>query len=108
MFGTNASIVAQSLANIANFYNNPKNISVGFDRLARQSRRQSLYTDNQTINIIIDELLHTYEQKFNDEIVLIPLELGDFQIGVHLVCEEISEPVNYVIPFNVKGVTQTL
>lgn len=62
----------------------------------------ALYFGGHTMNLRVRELLHTYRHTFEDEVVIIPFTMEDFEISVNIVCEEFENPVNYAIPFSVK------
>lgn len=57
--------------------------------------------DNE-ITVVCDSLIHTRMRAPSDSFVLIPNEAGEFEIKVSVICEEYSQPEEFIIPIIIK------
>lgn len=75
------------------------------DTLSKINANREIFTevheDENKLTIRIKSLLHTRKISI-DDFVVIPLEAGNFEAKISIVCEEYSEANNIIMPINVK------
>jgi len=64
------------------------------------SRWKSLRVKDGKLTIWLKDLMHTRQSAFN-EVVIIPRELGQFEIKVTVISEEMNAPIEFVIPLKI-------
>ena len=79
----------------------PPHIPYAFNNISTEKEiNTDLDKDENKITITVKSLLHTRKVPV-DDFVALPLETGEFEIKVSIVCEEFSEPMQTIIPIKV-------
>ncbi len=88
----------------------PPNIGMPFPKLTRgaQLRRLTntnsstyLWVEGNKITIRIDSLIHSRKFDFKEDVELVVLKEGEFNIVGSIICEQFSEPREIIIPIRV-------
>lgn len=77
----------------------PLGINIG--RLMNQNSTYNLWVDDNKVTMRLDSLLHTRQKKFDDEVELVALKQGEYEIKASVICEQYPEPKEFIIPITV-------
>lgn len=62
------------------------------------NKNQSSWLEDNIITIKINSLIHTRQISLDEKYSIIPLEIGSFDVGVSIICEEYEEKLEYNMP----------
>lgn len=96
--GSMASLMPGSLLKTrGSLYAKASKFNFSFDANKRISKK------NNTISLYLNSLLHgSYMKKFESDFYIVPLEKGEFQIEITIICEEYFQEEKFAIPITVK------